>query len=85
MEREAALEVAVTDPRATASSVVGTFLSAPVQRDPALHEWGTVFTSAYDCDAGTLDLLWPDETWRLGLWDVTGARVRRAPAALVAA
>ena len=65
--------------------MVSTFLSAPVQRDPALHEWGTVWTSVYDCDAGTLELLWPDETWRLGLWDVTGVRVRRTAPALVAA
>lgn len=83
--REVALAGVVTDPRATAYDVVSTFLSAPVQRDPALHEWGTVWTSVYDCDAGTLDLLWPDETWSLGLWDVTGVRVRRTAPALVAA
>ena len=83
--REVALAGVVTDPRSTAYDVVSTFLAAPVQRDPARYEWGTVWTSVYDCDAGTLDLLWPDETWSLGLWDVTGVRVRRDPPALVAA
>jgi len=85
VEREVALAGVANDPRATAYDVVATFLSAPVQRDPARHEWGTVWTSVYDCDAGTLDLLWPDETWSLGLWDVTGVRVRRTPSSLVAA
>jgi hypothetical protein len=80
IEREAALEAAVGDPGATAASVVGAFLSTPVQRDPALHEWGTVFTSVYDCDRGTLDLLWPDDAWQLSLWDVTGVRVRGSAA-----
>jgi hypothetical protein len=83
--REVALAGVVNDPRSTAYDVVSTFLTAPVQRDPARHEWGTVWTSVYDCDAGTLDLLWPDETWSLGLWDVTGVRVRLTPPALVAA
>jgi hypothetical protein len=83
--REVALEAAVGDPRATASSVVGTFLAAPVQRDPSVHEWGTVFTSVFDCDRGTLDLLWPDDAWHLSLWDVTGVRVRRSAAVTGAA
>jgi len=83
LEREAALEAAVAETSATPSSLIGTFLTAPVQRDPALHEWGTVFTSVYDCDAGTLDVLWPDDAWHLSLWDVGGVRVR--PAAGVAA
>ena len=85
VEREAALSALVNDPRATAYDLVGTFLSAPVQRDPRVHEWGTVWTSVYDCDAGTLDLLWPDASWRLSLWDTTGPAVRRAAPTLVAA
>ena len=85
VEREVALAAVVSDPWATAYDLVGTFLTAPVQRDPLVHEWGTVWTSVYDCDAGTLDLLWPDESWRLSLWDTTGSRVRRTPLTLVAA
>ena len=85
LERETALEAAVAEAWATPSSLIGTFLTAPVQRDPALHEWGTVFTSVYDCDAGTLDVLWPDDAWHLSLWDVGGVRVRRAAAGVAAA
>ena len=59
--------------------------SSPVQRDPSVHEWGTVFTSVFDCDRGTLDLLWPDDAWHLSLWDVTGVRVRRSAAVTGAA
>ena len=85
VEREVALAALVSDPWATVYDLVGTFLTAPVQRDPLAHEWGTVWTSVYDCDAGTLDLLWPDVSWHLSLWDTTGLRIRRAPHALVAA
>jgi hypothetical protein len=75
-EREGALEAAVSAPGATASSVISAFLAEPVQRDPSVHAWGTVFTSVYDCDTGTLDLLWPDDAWHVSLWDVGGVRVR---------
>jgi hypothetical protein len=82
---DVALAALVSDPWATAYDLVGGFLRAPVQRDPLVHEWGTEWTSVYDCDAGTLDLLWPGESWRLSLWDTTGVRVRRTPPTLVAA
>jgi hypothetical protein len=85
VEREAAFAALVSDPWVTAYDLVGSFLVAPVQRDPLVHEWGTVWTSVYDCDAGTLDLLWPGESWRLSLWDTSGVRVRRAPPVVAAA
>jgi predicted choloylglycine hydrolase len=85
IERELALAAVANDPTATAYDLVGRFLAAPVHRDPALHEWGTVWTSVYDCDARTLDLHWPGETWHLDIGDVSGTRIRRDPGALVAA
>ena len=79
VEREVALEAAMSDPAATAYDLVCAFLRAPVQRDPELTTWGTVWTSVYDCDAGTLDLVWPGEVWHLTLGEVAGTRVRRTP------
>ena len=78
VEREEALALAVSDPWSTAATVVGQFLRAPIQRDPAGTAWGTVYTAAYSPGMGTLDLLWPGESWRLSLHGfVEGARTRR--------
>ncbi len=79
VEREEALGVAIADPQLTAAGLVQTFLHPPVWRDPATTPWGTVYTAAYDSDWGTLDLLWPDEAWRLSVHDaVDGRRIRRS-------
>jgi len=39
------------------------FLSEPVQRDPAEHTWGTVYTARYDTRERSVRLLWPDDVW----------------------
>jgi predicted choloylglycine hydrolase len=78
LEREEALAVAISDPWSTSSSLVGGFLRAPIWRDPATTPWGTVYTAAYDTHLGTLDLLWPDDAWRLSVHGVVeGSRRRR--------
>jgi len=83
VEREEALGVAIADPQTTAAGLVAMFLRAPVWRDPATTPWGTVYTAAYDADWGTLDLLWPNDSWRLSVHDVVeGSRVRRSWAAV---
>lgn len=83
VEREQALGAAMSDPGVTAADLVGTFLRAPVWRDPATTPWGTVYTAAYDPNWGTLDLLWPDDAWRLSVHDVVaGERSRRSWVAL---
>ena len=78
VEREEALALAMADPWSTAGSLVGQFLRPPVHRDPSASDWGTVYTAAYSPDLGTLDLLWPDDSWRLSLDAfVEGTKVRR--------
>jgi predicted choloylglycine hydrolase len=86
VEREAALAAAVADPTTTAATLVQDFLRAPVHRDPATTTWGTVYTAAYDSDARTLDLLWPDDSWHLPMAGfVAGSRTRRTRVAVPAA
>ncbi len=82
-EREAALTALVGDPTTTPESLVAGFLVPPLHRDPASTLWGTVYTAAYDCDARTVDVCWPDDSWRLALHDfVPGTRVRRTAVAV---
>lgn len=77
-EREAALLTAVTDQRMTASGLVDTFLREPVYRPVDDAPWGTLYTAAYDCDRTSVDLVWPDDRWRLSLRDFTeGRKIRR--------
>ncbi len=85
VEREQALAATLDEPWASVGGVVSAFLRAPVHRDPAASPWGTVYTAAYDCDAGTLDLLWPDDAWRLSLHGpVEGMLTRRSVVAVPA-
>ena len=82
-EREAALATVAADPATTPDSLVASFLAPPLYREPATTLWGTVYTAAYDCDARTLDLCWPDDSWRLSLPDfVPGTRTRRSAVAV---
>jgi predicted choloylglycine hydrolase len=81
--REAALESLATSPTTTAAGLIRSFLGAPLHRDPARTPWGTVYTAVYRPDLGTLDLLWPDDAWRLSLHDVVaGERHRRIASAV---
>jgi predicted choloylglycine hydrolase len=78
VEREQVLADTVADPGSTSDALVRQFLRAPIQRDPATTAWGTVYTAAYRPDLGTLDLIWPDDSWRLSLHHlVEGQRTRR--------
>jgi len=78
LEREEALALAVGDPWATAETVVGQFLRPPIQRDPATTPWPTVYTAAYSPGLAAVDLLWPDDHWRLSLDGfVEGSLTRR--------
>jgi predicted choloylglycine hydrolase len=83
VEREAALAQAAADPAATAASLVAAFSQPPLHRDPATTLWGTVYVAAYDTRAGALDLIWPDDTWRLTMDTFTeGVRTRRTRVAV---
>ena len=78
VEREQVLADAVADPRSTSDTLIGQFMRAPIQRDPATTASGTVYTAAYRPDLGTLDLIWPDDRWRLSLRHlVEGQRPRQ--------
>ncbi len=82
-QREAALHEAMVEPGLSAGSLVARFLQPPLYRDPSTTLWGTVYTAAYDCDARSLDLLWPDDSWRLALDGfVEGERTRRTQVAV---
>ena len=81
VEREQVLAHMLADPTSTSQTLVGAFGRAPIYRDPATTAWGTLYTAAYRPDLGTLDLLWPDDGWRLSLHHfVEGHRTRRVPA-----
>jgi predicted choloylglycine hydrolase len=83
IEREAVLAAAIADPMMTAGGLASTFLQAPLWRDSAITPWGTVYAAAYDCDHGTLDLMWPDDSWRLSVHGVVpGTRTRHSWVAL---
>ncbi|MEZ5116978.1 MAG: C45 family peptidase [Candidatus Nanopelagicales bacterium] len=82
VEREECLAVSMDDPALTLPGLVDAFLRPPLQRPVADHPWGTVYVAAYDADALTLDLLWPEQSWRLALDHfVEGERVRRTAVA----
>jgi len=82
VEREVALEALAGSPSTTAPELIRSFLAGPLHRDPAQTPWGTVYTAVYRPDLGTLDLLWPDDAWRLSLHDVVaGERTRRVVSA----
>ncbi|MDH4160872.1 MAG: C45 family autoproteolytic acyltransferase/hydrolase [Actinomycetota bacterium] len=77
-EREAALAAAMAEEGMTASGLVATFLREPVYRPVDDAPWGTLYTGVYSCDLPSVDLVWPDETWRIGLDGfVEGRRARR--------
>jgi len=61
--REAVLADALADPAMTLDRLERVFLSEPVQRDPAEHTWGTVYTARYDTRERSVRLLWPDDVW----------------------
>jgi len=77
-ERERALEQLLDQAGSTLPALLERFLAPPLHRPPGVHAWGTVYAAAYDADALTMDLLWPDDSWRLSLADFAeGERVRR--------
>jgi len=61
--REAVLADALADPAMTVDRLEQVFLSEPVQREPAEHTWGTVYTARYDTRERSVRLLWPDDVW----------------------
>jgi predicted choloylglycine hydrolase len=67
VEREEALGRAVADPGLGGAGLVRRFLEEPVYRPSSETPWGTVYTAAYDSDAAAVDLVWPDDHWRLEL------------------
>jgi predicted choloylglycine hydrolase len=86
IEREEALALAMADPAMTASALLESFLRPPIYRDPASTFWGTVYTAAFDCDGGTVQFAWPDDSWTLSLDGFTeGCRLRRTLVAVPAA
>lgn len=80
VEREEALALSMSDPHTTGTSLIGQFLRAPLWRDPATTPWGTVYTAVYDCDDGTLDLLWPEDASHLSVYEtLSAARAESGP------
>jgi predicted choloylglycine hydrolase len=80
VEREAGISAALANPAMTVEGLEAVFLREPVQRDPALHTWGTVYTARYDAAQRAVRLLWPDEQWSMRLDDpAAGELVRRTP------
>ena len=76
-QREAVLCAALADPAMTVERLEQIFLSEPVQRNPAQHTWGTVYTARYDARARSVRLLWPDDVWSMQLDSAEpGERVR---------
>jgi predicted choloylglycine hydrolase len=85
VEREEALALAVAEPGMTAAGLVGRFLAPPIYRHPAATLWGTVYTAAYYCDSGCLQLSWPDDSWTLSVEEFReGVRNRRTLVAVPA-
>lgn len=81
--RELALTEALADRRLDARGLVSRFLQEPIYRPGHLTPWGTVYTAAYDSDALAVDLIWPDDVWRLTLDGFQeGSRPRRHDVAL---
>jgi predicted choloylglycine hydrolase len=75
--REAVLADALADPTMTVDRLEQVFLSEPVQRDPAEHTWGTVYTARYDTRERSVRLLWPDDVWAVRMADAeNGQRLR---------
>jgi predicted choloylglycine hydrolase len=82
-EREDALLAAIGGPEASAAGLVDTFLTEPVYRPVDDAPWGTLYTAVYDCDEVSVDVVWPDDRWRLDLAEFAPARrVRRLRLAL---
>jgi predicted choloylglycine hydrolase len=80
VERETVIAAALADPATTLDDMEAVFLREPVQRDPALHTWGTVYTARYDAARRAVRLLWPDEQWSMQLdHPAAGELVRHTP------
>jgi predicted choloylglycine hydrolase len=75
--REAAMADALADPAMTVERLEQRFLSPPIQRDPAVHTWGTVYTARYDTRTRTVRLLWPGESLTMELDAATNAELTR--------
>lgn len=77
--REDAMAEALGEPGATLDGLISRFLHPPIYRSTATSTWGTVYTAAYDCNARSVELLWPDDRWSLSLDDFTeDTRPRRS-------
>lgn len=83
VQREEAMVRAINDPDSSPQALAARFLSAPIYRSTAASTWGTVYTALYDCDQRTLQLMWPDDSWSLGLHDFAeDSRSRRSLVAI---
>ena len=57
--------------------LIDQFLTPPIHRSTAASTWGTVYTAAYDCDARSVELAWPDDRWGLALDAFVESSVQR--------
>ena len=81
--REEAMTEAINEPTASAQSLLERFLLPPIYRSTAASTWGTVYTAAYDCDALTVDLAWPDDRWTISMNNFAeDSRARRSLVAI---
>ncbi len=83
VQREAVLAQALDDPAMTLEGLEHVFLTPPVQRDPAFHTWGTVYTARYDCRERVVRLLWPDEVLSMQLGQAANTELTRHVAGLL--
>lgn len=67
IERERCIIDLLHAPETTAETFVDAFLKAPLFSTSYANGFGTLYTAAYHCGDGTLELRWPTHTWRLSL------------------
>ncbi|MEP7060403.1 MAG: C45 family peptidase [Actinomycetota bacterium] len=69
IERERRVLDLLNAPETTAHTFSDAFLKAPLFSTSYANGFGTLYTAAYNCAGGALDLRWPTHTWRLTFED----------------
>ncbi|MEA2550898.1 MAG: hypothetical protein QOE25_667 [Actinomycetota bacterium] len=65
IERERCIIDLLRAPETTAETFVEAFLKAPLFSTSYANGFGTLYTAAYHCRDGALELRWPTHAWRL--------------------
>ncbi|KAA3620968.1 MAG: hypothetical protein DWQ08_14790 [Proteobacteria bacterium] len=64
LQRESYLISRLADSEETEQGFIDSFLADPLYSNSYRHGFGTLYTSVYTPRRGTMQLRWPDETWR---------------------